>query len=97
MDQFLNSPNMTDNLNSLMNTKEVEFIIKILPKNKSPGPVGFTGEFQEMFKELTILHNFSRKFFLETSQLILGSISLMSRLDKVQNKVNTTSHPGNVN
>ena len=45
MDQFLNSPNMTDNLNSLMNTKEVEFIIKILPKNKSPGPVGFTGEF----------------------------------------------------
>ena len=38
-------------MNSSVTSTEVEVVIKNLPKNKSPGPDGFTGEFHQTFRE----------------------------------------------
>ena len=58
MEKFLGSYNLPklnqeeiENLNRPITSKEIKTAIKNLPKNKSPGPDGFPGEFYQTFKE----------------------------------------------
>ena len=58
MDKFLETYTLPklkqkeiENLNRPITSKEIELVIKNLPKNKSPGSDGFPGEFYQAFKE----------------------------------------------
>ena len=58
MDKFLemhNRPRLNqeeiENMNRAITSTELETVIKNLPTNKSPGPDGFTGEFNQTFRE----------------------------------------------
>ena len=58
MDNFLESYSLpklnqeeTDQLNRPITRNEIEEVIKTLPTNKSPGPDGFIGKFNQTYKE----------------------------------------------
>ena len=58
MDRFLEKFNVSrlnqekiETMNNPNTSTEIEAVIKNLPKNKSPGPDGFSGEFYQTFRE----------------------------------------------
>ena len=102
MDRFLekfNLPRLNQEeieiMNNLITSTEIEAVIKNLPKNKSPGLNGFTGEFYQTVREelMPIL----LKLFQKTSEegtlpnsFYEATITLIPKPDKDPTKKKTT-------
>ena len=98
MDRFLenfNLPRLIQEEIEIMNNPEIntetEALIKNLPKNKSPGPDGFTGEFYQTFREglLPILLKHFKKIVEERTlpnSFYEATITLIPKPDKYKTR-----------
>ena len=82
-------------LNNLTTQNEIEYEIKVLRVNKSPGPDGLTGEFYQTFKEelipifLKVFQNIEqvthlKKFYETTTTQIPNHTSKLQNRNKGQ-------------
>ena len=98
MDRFLEKFNLSrlnqeeiEIMNNPITSTEIEAVIKNLPKNKSPGPDGFTGEFYQIFREelMPILLKLFQKIAEEETLLnsfYKATITLIPKPDKDNTK-----------
>ena len=98
MDRFLeklNLPRLNQEEIKIMNnpitSTEIEAVIKILPKNKSPGPDGFTGKFCQTLREelMPILLKLFQKIAMEgtpPNSFYEATITLMPKPEKDNTK-----------
>ena len=82
-------------INNLITSTEIEAVIKNLPKNKRPGPDGFTGEFYQTFREelMPVLLKLFQKIAEEetlSNSFYKATITLIPETDKVNTKKKTT-------
>ena len=101
MDRFLEEFNLPrlnleeiEIMNNPIISPEIEAVIKNLPKNKSPGPDGFTGEFYQIFREelMPILLKIFQKIAEEgtlPSSFYEATITLTPKPDKDNTKKKT--------
>ena len=102
MDKFLekyNFPKLNqeeiENLNRPIRSMEIESVIRNLPKNKSPGPDGFTADFYQKFREeltpvlLKLFQKITEECQLPNS-FYESTITLIPKPDKDATKKKTT-------
>ena len=82
-------------MNNPITSTEIEVVIKNLPKNKSPGIHGFTGEFYQTFREeiMLIVLKLFKKMAEEgtlTDSFYETTITLIPKPDKDNTKEKTS-------
>ena len=81
-------------MNKAITNIEIETVIKTHPKNKSPGPDGFTGEFYQTFRE-ELMPMFLKLFQKTAEERTLPNSFRMATITLIQKQAKTTKKKEN--